>query len=201
MYKSQELRWFFKVSNEPVDRWFSDRGKVFAKTTPRSDFYMLIPGKEDLNIKLREGNVEIKQRSGTGLLNNFSKNAAGYMENWVKWSFNVEDKDELSRNIIIDKKYGWVEVYKERIGIKLTPAPDGTLAVLDINDRIPYGCQIEYSRLVIYDREWYTFGLEWFGDQYITIGNHFFEQILGESRLNEEDSFGYNAFLNGKILK
>ena len=138
MYKSKEIRWFFSENNEPIEQWFSGRGMLFSKTKPRTDYYLPIPGKEDISVKLREGNIEIKQRHGQPVLHHLTKNAIGYLEDWVKWSFDVEDNDELAKNIIQAKKYSWFEVYKERIGVKLTANADGTSAILDIKEFVPF---------------------------------------------------------------
>lgn len=202
MYKSKEIRWFFKENNETITKWFSDKEKLLSKTKPRIDFYLPLPGKEDLSVKLREGNVEIKQRHGEPMLHHLTKNATGYLEDWVKWSFNVEDKDNVegkdkeASGIIKDKNTNWIEVYKERIGIKLTKNPDGTENIVDIIERVPFGCQVEYTRILIDKKEWFTFGLEWFGDTHLDPEKEFIEWIIGETKLEEKDSLGYNEFIN-----
>src|SRR5688572_14115741 len=105
MYKSKEIRWFIKKKNEGILRWFSDQGKVFSKAHSRTDFYLPIPGKANISVKLREGNVEIKQRQSEQEKYHLTKSAVGYLEDWVKWSFDIADNDALARNIVNDKKY------------------------------------------------------------------------------------------------
>lgn len=200
LYRSREIRWFFKKNNRSITQWFSSQGMEFSKTKPRTDFYLPLPGKEDLSIKLREGNIEIKQRIKNLIPHPLTTRAIGSLEDWDKWSFDVEDEDGLSRSIIKDKGYNWTEVYKERIGVKVTTKDDGTLDIIDIKDIVTFGCQIEYTRLLINDKEeWFTFGLEWFGSQYQEISNKLLEKIIGASVLEQKDSMGYNAFLN-KLL-
>ena len=82
------------------------------------------------------------------------------------------------------------------MGKKLAKGPDGVMAILDIKDMIPFGCQVEYTRIIIEGKEWFTFGLEWFGDTYLAPGAEMLYQLLGHSQLKAFDSEGYNSFLN-----
>jgi hypothetical protein len=195
MYRSKEIRWFFRERNGPIAHWFSDHGKTFPKTDPRTDYYLPNPGNEGMSVKLREGNIEIKQREGMPALHHLTKHAVGYLEDWVKWSFDVNDDDALTRRIIKERKYNWTEVYKERLGVKLSANPDGTIAVLDIKNIIPAGCQVEYTRLLIKGQEWFTFGLEWFGEEYLDLDAKIIEEVVGSSHLEVKNSKGYNGFL------
>lgn len=199
LYKSREIRWFFKNNNHYIMEWFSNQGIEFSKTEPRTDFYLPLPGKEDLSIKLREGNIEIKQRTQSPVGHSLTARAIGSLEHWDKWSFDVEDQDGLSTSITKEKGYNWTAVYKERIGVKVTTNDDGTVDIRNIKEEVSFGCQIEYTRLLIDKEEWFTFGLEWFGSQDQKIGSELLEKLIGASTLYQKDSMGYNAFLN-KIL-
>lgn len=195
MYKSKEIRWFFKENNTTITKWLSKQGKELSKTQPRTDYYLPIAGKEDISVKLREGNVEIKQRHGQQVLHDLTKYASGYLEDWIKWSFDVGDNDALAKSIIKGKKYNWIEVHKYRIGVKITANPDDSHSIHDIRDFIPSGCQIEYTRLMIEGNERYTFGLEWFGDEYVELDTKLIEDVLGDTKLESKDSMGYAQFL------
>lgn len=175
-------------------------GKELNKAEPRTDFYLPIPGKDDISIKLREGDIEIKQRTGTQTEHHLTTNTLGFLEDWVKWSFDLKEHDDLVHNIIKHKKFDWFEVYKERIGFKYTSDNAGRLNIVDIKERPLFGCQIEYTRLKIYGKEWFTFGLEWFGDNKFELPDDLLNKVLGDTKLELKDSKGYNAFLNGQIF-
>ena len=196
MYKSKEIRWFFSDSLEPVDQWFAQRNLFLSSASPRTDFYLPIPGKNDITYKLREGNIEAKFRNGEPISYNLTDTASGKLEEWIKWSFNVTDDDELATNIIKSKKFSWVEVVKTRIGVKLFIDNAGQLKVVDIKQRVPDGIQIEYTKIVINDRPSYSFCFEWFGDSDLKPEKNFIDELTGTANLIVEESMGYGEFLN-----
>lgn len=197
MYKSKEIRWFSPTNHASIIDWFSKHGLSFSNTKPRTDYYLPNTDHDDISVKLREGNVEIKQRTGNPNLQQFTKHATGYYENWVKWAFNVKEDDILSAAIITRNKYFWTEVYKERIGIKLTTNETGEIIIKDIRDMsLSFGCQIEYTRLLIHKKEWFTFGVEWFGEKSIETGTNIFSEILGDTKLTTKESYSYVQFLS-----
>ena len=80
------------------------------------------------------------------------------------------------------------------MGLILTLDQTGKLDILDIKERIDRGCQVEFTRLLIDQNEWCTFGLEWFGDKTIEIGEELMNEVLNEKKLVTIDAIGYNAF-------
>ena len=196
MYSSKEIRWFTPNKSEQIEKWFADKRQTFETTKPRTDFYLPIPNKDDISFKLREGNIEMKLRQNKSDLVSLSVNTHGYYENWVRWSFNVCQSDQLSKSIIQERKYTWIEVYKERMGVKLTEDSNKSLSIIDISERVPYGCQIEYTRLVIDGKEWFTFATEWFGDKFLELDSKLLDEITGITNLDAKYSMGYNEFLN-----
>jgi len=199
MFKSKEIRWFSQAKNEQISQWFNTLGLFFAATIPRRDFYLPLPDKEDMGIKLREGKIEVKLRENAPKLTKLTCDTEGYLENWVKWSLDVREDDRLSRAIIEEKEYDWIEVYKERIGVKLVTGENGKINLLNIKDRIPFGCQMEYTRILVKGQEWFTFGLEWFGEEYLKLEPSLISEVLGNNILKKERSMGYSGFLNLKI--
>ena len=61
----------------------------------------------------------------------------------------------------------------------------GKIEIVDIKQSIASGCQIEYTRLVINNRVWYTFGFEWFGVENLTIDDEM-KLIIGDSKMNQK---------------
>ena len=200
MYKSKEIRWFTQGENKTISRWFAKQGLSFNTVIARRDYYLVALDYDDIVTKLREGKIEIKHKVGTPIINYLTPNAKGYFEEFVKWSFKVDTKDALSGEIINGNKYAteWVEVYKERMGIKLTKGNNGTIKIHDIKDIIDNGCQIEYTRIKVKDKVQYSFNLEWFGDEFLNLDSPFISEIFGDSVMKLEDSMGYGTFL--KIL-
>lgn len=196
MYKSKEIRWFSKLPEIEILTWFQGQKLSFDQVEPRTDYYLPLPGNDAMGVKLREGNIEIKHRISAPTPGNLGDNAIGMFENWVKWSFQTSGNDPLSRSIIRENKYQWTAVFKQRMGIKLTREPNGATRLLNFNEMVPAGCLVEYTRVVAQQVEWYTFGLEWFGDNFIEPEQSIIDDILGDGLLSLEDSMGYPEFLN-----
>ena len=200
MYKSKEIRWFDKEENKVITKWFSALGIEFSNINPRTDFYLQIPDRADMSIKLREGNVEVKQRVCQPELFELTNNAKGYLEDWVKWSFDIEANDPEATSIIKEKKYNWLEVYKERLGVKMTLDQDDSLKIHNIKEILPAGCQVEYTKLKINNEQWFTFAAERFGETFFELSKFHVDAILGETVVTENHSFGYSEFIN-KVMQ
>ncbi|TBW25783.1 hypothetical protein [Gramella sp. KN1008] len=201
MFSSKEIRWFTKNEDKVISIWFSQKKIDFNNAATRTDFYLPLPGKEDIGIKLREGNIEIKHRIAEPEKGQFSKNTQGYFERYTKWSFSTPSDDLLTRQIIHEKRYDWLEVKKERMGLKLKEETNGKIDLLPIDRQIDYGCQIEYTRITINNRTWFTFGLEWFGEKELKVDSELLNDILGNTVFNIGSSMGYAEFLNKGIFK
>lgn len=195
MYKSKEIRWFSNHEEKQITNWFDSKGMSFEKVNSRTDFYLPLKRKNDIGIKLREGNIEVKHRIPKPELHNLSKHAVGYIEDWIKWSFAAADNDRLSNLIIHEKAHDWFEVYKERMGVKLTHDLNGNTILVKIGQRVDYACQIEYTRLMIGEIEYFTFGMEWFGEVHIQPDKSLISAILGNTQLPLNESKGYAQFL------
>lgn len=196
MYSSREIRWFFREEQVSIGKWFAGRNQSFSSVKPRSDFYLPLPGRDDLNIKLREGRIELKQRVSAPVRHKLTRSATGFMEHWVKWSFKLSEDDAQSGSIIHDGKSPWKEVHKERMGFKMVMGRDGEILFRDILEMVPAACQVEYARLLVGGNRWYSFGLEWFGEPIVNVVQRILEEILGDSTLDVGESLSYAAFLD-----
>ncbi|NNE77953.1 MAG: hypothetical protein HKN31_12880 [Pricia sp.] len=191
MYLTKEIRWFFKNENEHINRWF-DRLE-FDNFEQREDFYLDL-GKEDLGVKLRQGNIEIKYSVGTRSKGCLNKNAWGYFEKWNKWSFSVENKEAILSGMTIDDQSKWTSVLKER-KIAILTFEQGEENLLAADNETASSCQFEYSRIQVSDSVWYTFGLEYSGDLSLKIRDSLITEILGDTKFAMNQSMGYPAFL------
>ena len=103
--RTAEVRWFVRGRIPAAVRaWFDGLGPE-AVWAERTDRY-LTPGSDGLGVKLREGAVEAKRRTGTGG-RLASDGAEVEVERWAKWSFALADGGAAPRD-------GWVEVRKRR---------------------------------------------------------------------------------------
>lgn len=195
MLASKEIRWFFEKENKEITNWFLNKNLTISTTKPRTDYYKKL-NQDNLSVKLREGNIEIKERVGKATKKQMGKFAYGFFESWVKWSFNVKLEDLESKEIIYEENPEWIAITKNRIGLKITHDANGNYIFLPITDRIDYGCQIEYTRIQANGKFLYTFGLEWFGNKFIDIDATLIDEITGTSLLGCLESFGYAEFLN-----
>ncbi|WP_300436420.1 hypothetical protein [Christiangramia sp.] len=194
MFKSEEIRWFFETENSSISKWFEENSYTFENTNPRKDYYLPLQ-KEDIGIKLREGNVEIKNRINRSEKEKFCK-AEGYFESYIKWSFSSTEKDSLYEEIVEEEKYNWIGVSKERLSFKLNKDADKGFVKIKSDEFISSGCQIEYTRVKLKDDIWYTFGIECFGDKELKCGLSLIEEIIENAELKAENSMGYAEFLN-----
>jgi hypothetical protein len=196
MISSKEIRWFTQQKSDAITNWFSKHNENFNGEDMRTDYYLPQYKNETLSIKLREGNLEIKQRKGTPEIAIFSSNSKGYFESWVKWSFQVISNDPLISEIVDEKRYNWIAIEKERLSLKLTTDESGHLSEAHKDDEIPFGCVVDYTRVICMGQEWYSYGMEWFGNTIIDVDDDYIDTIIGDTNLNAEDSYGFARFLS-----
>lgn len=199
MFKSREIRWFYPTELKSVEKWFMDNGYTFENADPRTDYYLPLKNQDDIGIKLREGNVEIKQRIARTKKENISELANGYFENYIKWSFSSAEKDPLFQEIIEGEKFNWLWVRKERIGYKLKENQNGSIIRVKLDEFPEFGCQVEYTRIKIKEELWYTLCLEWFGEKEIEIDLSILDEMLGDQELKASNSMGYAEFLKNFV--
>ena len=153
-----ETRWFYPggIPSE-FELWFGslDRVEIFP---PRIDLYLYGVG-EDLGIKLREGRLEIKQRTAEHGQTLFSPGVSGLLEEWIKWSMAVEGSafDELS------EQESWLAVRKTRQQVSFSLLDHGELVPIDSREFPPNGGSFELTKVFVLDQLWWTVGVEVFG--------------------------------------
>lgn len=97
-FQTLEVRWFLDGETPPkIQEWFQNRcpGEPISSYEQRTDYYFCLPGGTGVNLKLRQGNLELKWHQkhlgirqfceifGTGS-NQISWQ--GNLECWLKWS-------------------------------------------------------------------------------------------------------------------
>jgi len=98
---SHEVRWFFEGdadAHPALKRWF-ETAAPFEKDPGvgapawkgrldgQPDVYLLVPGGDDLGIKWREGERQVKGRVASLGTQVFAGRHQGRVERWVKWSY------------------------------------------------------------------------------------------------------------------
>ena len=146
MITTHELRWFKpgKPQAEVID-WFSNNcpGKSLGDAEERLDWYLLPASPCDyLNIKLRQGRLEVKWRKAQFDTLSFGKTWSGNVEKWVKWSCEDPTADSFSRNASMLEEGAWIRVKKIR-------------SLRQVSD-----CQIELAQLMLQDTSWWSLAFE-----------------------------------------
>lgn len=101
-YESLEVRWFFDgalgAAAADVEAWYAGGGAADARRSGplwpdggRTDRYLVLPGVDDLGIKLRDGRFEVKGRVSDLGARSFAQGMHGRTEHWVKWSHPLKD--------------------------------------------------------------------------------------------------------------
>src|SRR6476646_10244967 len=98
---SHEVRWFFEGSadqNKLLKDWFETSNPIQknddvgqpvwkGRLDDQPDIYLLIPGGDDIGIKWRDGELQIKGRTSSLGTQVFSSRHQGKIEHWMKWSY------------------------------------------------------------------------------------------------------------------
>jgi hypothetical protein len=165
MFPSMEVRWFYQGTvPAEVAKWFqSGTGRAEAQA-PRVDYYLDLQEMDGLGIKLREGKVEVKRRQRQHGLRRFREQAAGVVEHWRKWSFELSmGEGELSDSL--RPVSSWVAVQKERQLRKYRVAEDERLVPVPAEAYPERGCSVELSSLCVEGQDWWSLCFEAFGDE------------------------------------
>lgn len=211
MIQSCEVRWFFDSAPEAVLIWFERRGQHFSKEEQagRCDFYLVSGAvRNDLGIKLREGNLEIKERTTEFGAHTFSASAEGRVEAWRKWSFKLAHTREGGTDEVLHitrqdvHNSAWVPVGKDRLQVILEIAEEGRVLL----SRAPAfsleeGCGVELTKIRLPDRVCYSFALEAFsraGHEYQNLKQAVDTMTaeIPDLELSLSESMGYPEFLN-----
>ncbi|MGI9174924.1 MAG: hypothetical protein ACR2GR_06365 [Rhodothermales bacterium] len=192
MGATAEVRWFYPGDvPEAVSTWFE--ALPGDRTEERRTDRYLRPTDAALNLKWREGQLEIKRRDAEGEHAEITESVAGRLERWRKWSFDATERTSTESAYWIDvAKTRWKRRYRVEAGGRVT-AYAGT-------DRLEDGCDVEVTILSVQGEPWWSVCLEAFGDEASLQGTlmhtaqHVF-RIAAPPALEEAHSKGYAAWL------
>ncbi|PKA99816.1 hypothetical protein B0O79_3538 [Flavobacteriaceae bacterium MAR_2009_75] len=186
--ETQEIRWFDNRKLSTIEDKFTNAFEGHIKSDKRVDRY-LSTSCSDINIKVREGKLEIKKRTSTPRSRVRIGNCNGYLENWIKW--------EVNFNADMHSPHHWSKVEKERNLVFLDERGN---IVKPSNSNKPRGLQIEYTKLMIDSTEFFSFALEWSVEK-CAAPCKLLEKILDGTDLTLKKSMGYTEFLGSTIEK
>jgi hypothetical protein len=174
---SHEVRWFFEGSVEDhlnLKKWFETADPIPKKGTisaplwkgrlkDEPDVYLRIPGAEDLGIKWREGELQIKGRTAALGTQVFCGIHQGHVERWVKWSY-AKMPDEF-RRLFVERMLPRVSVHKLRALRKLClDTTVGTAQEVDPKTFVDRGLGCELTDLKVSGKQFCSLAFEAFPD-------------------------------------
>ncbi|MEC4895330.1 MAG: hypothetical protein SAL07_10240 [Oscillatoria sp. PMC 1051.18] len=184
MLTTWEMRWFKqgKLPNQVKD-WFEEKcpGDRLGSPEERTDLYLSAPGCDNLGIKLRQGNLEVKWRKAELGEKDFGEIAQGKAEEWVKLTC-VDDSLESLLTAAVKEKKTWIAVEKQR------------------SQRRYQNCNLEITQVHLEKELWWTIAFETLTeilslDDFVTTVGDLLSSYPGE-KLLAADSFGYAALIS-----
>jgi hypothetical protein len=162
MHPTLEVRWFLQ-GPLPAEHyhWFMEESPLPIDSETREDWYLDVAKSRDLGIKLRQGNLEIKQRIGSRGVCKLAKQVRGRVETWVKWPFSIDA--ESSAAILSDSAQLWIPVHKSRWSRHYAITSTGTIEAVAASSEAEQGCSLELSDLQVAGQNWHSLCFETFG--------------------------------------
>lgn len=201
MYPTTEVRWFQagEIPNRARD-WFKNCPGPVTKQLTRIDYYLPLSFTNDIGVKVREGQLEIKilrEELGVG---RWHERLAGHLQCWQKWGFNFEAaNDPFGRS---GQPYSdWLPVQKSRSLRRYRLDEVGRVIPIATEVVTPGSCGLELTRIQSLGRFWWSLAFETFGigkdsrTSLESIAAQLFD--IGEPpALVEADSMSYPGWLS-----
>ena len=193
MIKTREIRWFFEDPQMVLASFFEGLPRQAVSHEERTDRYLAGLLSEDTGIKLRGERLEIKSRVEGPETGRIAPGLVGVFETWVKYGFEL--KAGAPQGVAGEASTPqWLDVAKER-WVTLVDATGPNLLFHPLGHQPGSFVQLEYTRISLGRRQWYTFGLEWPAESPVRIPDSFFVGVFKGTRLQKGQSMGYPAFL------
>jgi hypothetical protein len=210
MLRSVEVRWFFGGAvDERVAAWI-DGG---APTT-RQDLYLVLPGSDDMGVKLRGPEVtargpqparfEVKARvARRGVLDAAlgEVRVSGHVEEWLKWSYEGETLGPFVQGLLGHPAR--VAVDKARVQRKYDLAPGRVpFPRIAAGTEVPRGAYLELARVRAGGTVGWSVGVEAFGPLEDAALEEALHRFVGEAfrdcprSLRLEESASYPGWLS-----
>ena len=214
---SRETRWFLPGDRVPsIAAWFqglpgSPRLGNSPKF-PRQDYYLRMPGVENIGIKIRDPKkdkdsgrikslLEVKRLITEKEPVTFQNNNHGYSGKWQKLSYELTETGNdllLINSSIPSSDKSWVRADKDRVLVKYDAK---NKLIVEGSSDIKEGCGIELTKIKINTSINFSFGLEAFSESGKKLDQNFYEcsklvfDQIGLTGLALDYSFSYPEFL------
>ncbi len=160
---SGEVRWFFdNALPGEVGRWFA-HGRPATTAEPREDHYLLFPSSLGLNVKLREGRLEVKALVKALGMWTFTATAAGNVQLWEK-RFGGDAALREFEKLRSSASHLWITVWKKRTLRTFSPDGDCLTEVPAGKVFLSEGCNVELTDILVNGSAYWSFALEAFGE-------------------------------------
>lgn len=197
-----EARWFGPGSAPPELLAWLEAFEGPAEQQPvRRDHYLRYIEGDALNIKVRQGGLEVKQRQHAYGTVHLTSSIVGLVEGWFKWRFPLQDSESPAPTRDIDGP-GWLAVDKTR---QLRSYQINAGQVVQVFNDTPEGCEVEFTKLQVKGDIWWTVAFEAFGhgprdfDHLLAVAKHVFNKAAPP--LTAPDSYGYPHWLTALNTK
>ncbi|MGP1382462.1 MAG: hypothetical protein ACTS2F_02825 [Thainema sp.] len=208
MQPSMEARWFWPHQiPAPVRDWWVERNHHYPThnfqptVESRTDWYLRLPQHIDLSIKLREGQIEVKQRICDRGIQLLSPSIHGHVGQWIKWSFPLAEAATTIQKRF-DQKEQWIAVAKTRQSKTYYLADNGAtengmetaIAFSTSGDSFDQqhhaGCSVEIAEVIAFDQRWFSLGIEAFGtvDTVASVFDQVCPSIFADNKLEGIDT-------------
>lgn len=158
-----EVRWFYEGTIPPeILAWFQRGGQGPEEPSCRVDYYLRLPDRDSLGIKLREGRLEIKQRCHQYGVVRLHERVTGRVEHWRKWSFELAQADGGLASLAVPAS-AWIEVRKERRLRTYRPTRREEVVAVRAGSRPGRGCDWELTTVRTGGKVWWSVCFEAFG--------------------------------------
>lgn len=197
-----ELRWFFDGPiPSQVEEWFSKLDGTPPRPKSRDDVYLIVTGRDDFGVKLREGNLELKWRTGSEPFKGQGREEIGFKELWDKRGWKYSNEELVDAGFEAPDLAGpRVKVHKMRRQRKYEVDQSGAFGPVSIVDQPDRACVIELTGLKRNGEPAWTLGFDAIGtaDEVDKILAQGVERLLAAytgPALTSERSFGYPKWL------
>ena len=188
--ETREIRWF---STEPFNKIETTFNQLFAgsiiEEPERLDTYLYTSCNE-VNIKIRDGQLDIKKRTSEPKSRIKIGSNGGYAEKWIKWS--------IDNPLHVRPSEHWYEVRKQRKLVFLDE--HNKIKSYKEDDSKPIGLQIELTNLSVDEKTFHSIALEWSSKEY-NQNDEILENLLKDSELKLLQSMGYPEYLSTIVNK
>ena len=218
-FASHEVRWFFDgaVAQHPALRtWFETSSPVrkkgdfgppawMGRLDDKPDVYLLLPGADDMGIKWREGNFQIKGRVASLGVHEFCERFQGQVERWVRWSYAKLPESYYRLFTDVDNKgLLTVSVSKTRALRKIRiDTYNGSAEEVDPKAFIDRGINFELTDIEIEGKSCCTVAFEGYPDDsamhaaFTQVVEAFLDGLEGVE-ISAGNSMSYPAWLRGR---